>query len=511
MNPLKTYPSTYAQFLLFLALTFFVAGCGPSRQPTPTATPTSVLPTVQAILAPKITEIPATMADDAVAESTENGPSIEPTEVTITTNQSVVTVGDLLAIVGADPDSAESANSMTAAESNPVEAETPELAPTSTAAPTPNLRPATVVPDLSTNEPIVAAIIAPTETETTVPIVESTTAPPTNVPTAVPTVAPTVAPTIAPIAASDPAALPNPPNELGAVLVLEYHLIEPGEDSTYSRTPESVLSDLKWLYANNFYPIKFRDLAEGTIDIPAGKSPVVLAFDDSSIGQFRFLADGTVDPTSAMGVILDFAASRADFPPVITAFPLLDVDVPSRILWGQPELANRKLQMIVEWGGEIGSHTVSHERLDLVGEERIQWQLANSTQWLEERIGNGYEVRSLALPLGAYPLNEALLRSGESEGISYRFTGAAEVAGGPAFSPFSTGHDPYHIRRAQAVPGYIDNIFSFLANRPSLKYTSDGDPQTITIPSEETLDEEQRGTFEESAWSGYRVVRYERE
>ena len=507
MNPLKIQDLPLSLLLFLLIL---VTGCGSNRQPAGTATPPTKQPNVQAILAPNASEISAVETVVAVAESSTNTPSIESTDLVTTSEQSVLTVGDMLALVAAEPVTALSegstpattipATQIPATQIPPTQipaTAAPELDPTSTAVPTPDLRPTPVAPVNRT----VATTAAPTSIPATA--IPSTAIPATAIPaTTIPATA---------IASNNPAALENPPNELGAVLVLEYHLIEPGEDSTYSRTPESVLADLEWLYANDFYPIKFRDLAEGNIDIPAGKSPVVLAFDDSSIGQFRFLADGTVDPTSAMGVILDFAASHADFPPVITAFPLLDVDVPSRILWGQPELSTRKLQMIVEWGGEVGSHTVSHERLDLVSEERIQWQLANSTKWLADRIGNGYEIRSLALPLGAYPLNEALLRSGQSEGLSYRFTGAAEVAGGPAFSPFSTGHDPYHIRRAQAVPGYIDNIYAFLENRPSLKYTSDGDPQTITIPSEATLDEEQRGTFVDSAWPGYRVVRYERE
>lgn len=307
------------------------------------------------------------------------------------------------------------------------------------------------------------------------------------------------------------AAAPLPPNELGSVLVLEYHLIEAGEDTIYNRTPQSLAADLEWLYTNNYYPIRFRDVTENSIDIPAGKSPVVLTFDDSSAAQFRILADGSVDPTSAMGIIFDFAERHADFPPVVTVFPLLDVDVPSRILWGQPEFANRKLQMIVELGGEVGSHSVSHERFDLVSEERIVWQLAHSSKWLADRIGGGYEVRSLGLPYGEYPSNETLLYSGESEGIRYAYSGAAEAVGGPALSPFSTKHDPYHVRRTQAVPGYFENIQELLENRATLRFVSDGDPQTITIPSKETLDEEQRGTFVESEWPTYQVIRYERE
>jgi peptidoglycan/xylan/chitin deacetylase (PgdA/CDA1 family) len=167
--------------------------------------------------------------------------------------------------------------------------------------------------------------------------------------------------------------------------------------------------------------------------------------------------------------------------------------------------------LIVDLGGEIGSHTVSHERLDLVSEERVRWQLAHSAQWLAERIGGDYEVISLSLPFGMYPTNEELIRSGESEGVTYAYTGAAEVAGGAELSPYATGFDPYHIARAQVVPGYIESIYATFENRPTLKYISDGDPNKLTIPEEETLDPEQQGNFEAARWQEqYEIVRYPR-
>ncbi len=388
---------------------------------------------------------------------------------------------------------------------------------------------ATPMPTVAEDEPTAA----PTSAPTTPP------ADPTPAPTPAPTTPP-AQPTAVPASptpevAASPPGTPAPldpnsamaaaqrrtlkPNELGVILVLEYHLIEQAGNDVYTRTPASLRADLDWLYANRFYPIRFRDLTSGQIDIPIGKSPVVLTFDDSSIGQFRYLDDGTIDPESAMGILLDFAAAHPDFPAVATFFPLLDVDVDSRILWGQPELANQKLRVILEHGGEIGSHTVSHERLDLATEARTQWQLAMSSLWLEQRIADEmgselsepYKIISLALPLGGYPPNEALLYSGESEGATYAFSGAAEVAGGPTRSPYAVGFDPYHIFRTQIAPGYIEGVLSLLEQRPSLKYVSDGNPNVITVPTEATLDVEQQGLFDAAAWSDDEIIRYERQ
>jgi hypothetical protein len=85
------------------------------------------------------------------------------------------------------------------------------------------------------------------------------------------------------------------------------------------------------------------------------------------------------------------------------------------------------------------------------------------------------------------------------------------VAGGPTPSPFATVFDPYHIMRAQAIPVYIENILALYEARPDLKYISDGDPSTITIPTEETLDPQLQGIFDKTQWQAqYAIVRYER-
>ena len=78
------------------------------------------------------------------------------------------------------------------------------------------------------------------------------------------------------------------PNELGKVMVLEYHLIGQPED-TWRRTPENFRKDLQLLYDHNFYPVSVLDLAKRKLDIPAGMTPFALTFDDSSAGQFRYI------------------------------------------------------------------------------------------------------------------------------------------------------------------------------------------------------------------------------
>ena len=148
---------------------------------------------------------------------------------------------------------------------------------------------------------------------------------------------------------------------MGQVLVLMYHLIG-YDDSQYNRTPEGFRQDIADLKAAGYYPVNLSELVSGDFDVPAGKTPVVITFDDSSGGQYRINADGSLDPDCAVAIMQEAVeqggwASRASF------YPLLDVDAPDHVLFGQPDLATQKLQNLVSWGYEVGSHTVSHLNL----------------------------------------------------------------------------------------------------------------------------------------------------
>ncbi|RME48022.1 MAG: hypothetical protein D6796_06880 [Caldilineae bacterium] len=265
-----------------------------------------------------------------------------------------------------------------------------------------------------------------------------------------------------------------PPNVTGRIPVLEYHLIgEP--EGRWRRTPANFRADLERLLAAGYYPVNLRDVAAGDLTmVPAGKRPVVLTFDDSSIGQFRMLPDGTVDPASAVGILLDFhRAHPADWPLRATFFVLQDVDAPERVLFGQPEWAQQKLQMLVDWGMEVGSHTISHANLSRVGVAEVRRQLALSQRKLEAMLP-GYAVTSLAVPFGAYPADESLLAGGEYGGQPYAYRAVVEVGGGLAPSPHSAAFDPYHIPRVQAIQPELDYWLTF-ASRPGVGYVSAGE------------------------------------
>lgn len=266
-------------------------------------------------------------------------------------------------------------------------------------------------------------------------------------------------------------------NEMGRIPVLMYHAIK-----KTIVPPERLREDIDLLKAAGFYPTTIREMAEGRMDIPAGKSPVVLTFDDSSPTHYRIFDDGSLDPDCAVA-ILQAAVAAGDWAPKASFFPLLYVDPPANIVFGQPAYAEQKLRDLVEWGYEVGAHTVTHQDLSVATPGRIKKELAQSQSQLETMIGGGYQIYTLNPPYGEYPDDESLLTAGEYEGVTYEYSAVLMAAGRSAPSPFSSKFDPIHIPRITAYPkNTVPDLVEYFENHPELRFISDGDPETVAIP-----------------------------
>src|SRR2546421_12573124 len=164
-------------------------------------------------------------------------------------------------------------------------------------------------------------------------------------------------------------------------MILEYHKIDYPEER-WTRTPENFRRDLETLHTKGYRLINLGDLLDGSIKLPAGTTPVVLTFDDSSPGQFRYIeANGSVqiDPKSGVGVLEAFIAEKPDFGRGGTFYVLPGASKPNR-LFNQPEHEGRKLQYLVSHGYEIGNHTLWHANLGKYGEAVVRVQIAQAQQ-----------------------------------------------------------------------------------------------------------------------------------
>jgi hypothetical protein len=183
----------------------------------------------------------------------------------------------------------------------------------------------------------------------------------------------------------------------------------------------------------------------------------------------------------------------------------------------QTPFCAEKLKWLIDHGYEVGDHTVEHE--DLLDLDDDAFEAAVGGGWIGlQAIVPELVPSILAMPFGNYPDQDLhpeqreWMRSGfVYDGVEIRLQAALMVGANPAVSPASTEWDPLYVARIRAYDGELGSTewLDVLSGNPSLLYTSDGDPQTITIPTSlpsslaETLD--QSRLLQE----GRQIVRYD--
>jgi peptidoglycan/xylan/chitin deacetylase (PgdA/CDA1 family) len=268
-------------------------------------------------------------------------------------------------------------------------------------------------------------------------------------------------------------------NELGWVPVLMYHRIVKHPTSVYDTTPAQFRRELLGLYRQGYRPIRAKDYVRGEIDVPAGKTPVVLTFDDSNASQFGLLSNGEVDPRTAVGMLLSFAKRHPGFTPTGTFYV-----ISSMFERGDgPHL----LAALASLGFELGDHTFDHANLGTLDATGVQREIVRGERMITDAVPEA-KVWTLALPFGDFPRQRQLALRGAWDGQEYSYRGVFTVVGEPAQSPFSIRFDPLSIPRIESQPwrGEVDlgsgYWLRYLNQHRSRRYVSDGDPKTVSFP-----------------------------
>ncbi len=285
----------------------------------------------------------------------------------------------------------------------------------------------------------------------------------------------------APLTATLPAGVK--PNELGEIVILEYHIIGDQEER-WTRPRANFRRDLEMLYERGYRLISILDYLDNNIAVPAGYTPVIITFDDSNRSQFQLVkgpnGEWMADPKTAVGILEQFVKEHPDFGRSLTFSVLPGAEAPND-LFGQPELAREKLNYLVERGHVLASHTFWHMNLALLSKAEVAEQLGRAQEAIDKLVP-GYKLRVLTMPLGEYPKNVEWAKAGIDKGVSYRHEMMLQVGADPAPAPNHRSYDPYYTPRVQAIKDELDRVFGRFEKNPEERYISDGDTNTITFP-----------------------------
>ena len=285
-------------------------------------------------------------------------------------------------------------------------------------------------------------------------------------------------------------------NELGRVPVMMYHGIVNKKSSEtsytggnvdkdgYNRTVEAFKEDLEFYYQNGYRMIRAIDYVNGIIDVPYGKSPIVLTFDDGNTNNIKVngvTLDGEIiiDENSAVGVLESFKKKYPDFNVTATFFV-------NGSLFQQSEYNEKILKWLVENGYDIGNHTKTHVNFSNASTNESEEEVGFVYNKLDAIIPDKY-VKLVALPFGSpykkTHANFSHIINSNYNGINYETVSTFRVGWMPDYSPFSKDFDKEFIMRVRAydnngVDFDIDASFRILEKN---RYVSDGNADTIVI------------------------------
>lgn len=275
-------------------------------------------------------------------------------------------------------------------------------------------------------------------------------------------------------------------NELGQIPVLMYHRVVDKPTTQDDRTPKQFRTELERLAKEGYVPVTAAEYVTGRIDIPAGRHPVVLTFDDSSPSQLDLDGTGMPKPQTAIAILQDVAKQNPGFRPVATFYVTRD-------MFGKatPDEGAQMLLWLRENGFDIGNHTRDHKSLGGKPKDQVAAEVAAGHQLISKLVN--FNPVTLALPYGIQPKTKVWGLKGTSGGVSYDYGGVFLAGYTPAESPFNKKFDPVGIPRIRAMDKTGDCVkfcstawLDWLKTNRDDRYTSDGDPKTVAYPKFKT-------------------------
>lgn len=274
-------------------------------------------------------------------------------------------------------------------------------------------------------------------------------------------------------------------NENGKIMILMYHKFADTQTDGWTRSFDNFKNDLQTLYEKNYYPISMTDYINGYIDVPYGKTPVILTFDDGTAGQLSFeRVDGKLVPkeNTAVSIYKKFSEEHQDFPVKGTFY------IMSTNFFGSSGTLRQRLEYLVAQGFEIGNQTKNHYALQkATSADKVIEEVGGLAKFVDELIP-GYVINSFSIPGGSMTKNyKEQVYSGTYDGFKYENKSVVLLYGSsPELSPINKELDLKNLSRVRVagkdkVDKDFDYWIKYFDEHPEEKYVSDGDPMTFVI------------------------------
>lgn len=279
-------------------------------------------------------------------------------------------------------------------------------------------------------------------------------------------------------------------NENGKIMILMYHKFAETQSDGWTRSFDNFRKDLQTLYDKNYYPINMTDYLNGYIDVPYGKTPVILTFDDGTAGQLSFeRIDGKLVPkeNTAVAIYKKFSEEHSDFPMRGTFY------IMSTNFFGSTGTLRQRLEYLVGQGFEIGNQTKNHYALQkATSPEKVIEEVGGLAKFVDELIP-GYVINSFSIPGGSMTKNyKEQVYSGTYDGFKYENKGVVLLYGSsPELSPINKEINLKSLSRVRVagkdkVDKDFDYWIKYFDEHPEEKFVSDGDPMTFVVNKEDS-------------------------
>ena len=292
------------------------------------------------------------------------------------------------------------------------------------------------------------------------------------------------------------------PNEVGRIPILMYHSVGDaplkGSMARFNKLGLSISADLfrsnlEAMYKAGFYPVNVRDIFMNRLDIPKGKTPVALTFDDARASQFRYLKNGQIDPNCVVGILEAFHKKHGAEWPQRASFYVLPASKYNPVPFGQAGKDTQKFKFLTGAGYEIANHSTSHRMFSKLDNKTLQWEMTFCKKYVTDRDKQA-TMDTMALPYGSTPRTHEgyqVLMGGPK--MAYQNKCILLASGDASYSPYDKRLNVLRVMRVGSEPGVIERWIAALKRNKTAPskvtlrpYVSDGDPSIVTVPQSQS-------------------------